>query len=299
MTHTASAARRGLWHGVAAYGLWGVVPAFWKLLAGVPAVEVLAHRVVWGLGAFAILVGATGAAPAVRAAIADRATLARMALSGALLSINWGVFVAAIATGHLRDASLGYFINPLMSVALGTVVLGERLRRLQWLAIGAAATGVAIGAWRAGRLPWISLVLATSFAIYGLIRKRARVDTLAGSTLETLVIAPVAVAYLIALAARGDGQLGHATLGTHALLVATGAVTVIPLLLFTSAARRLPLSTVGFLQYLAPTGQLALAIAYGEPFALDQLAMFGPIWLGLVLFTVDLARAAAISRTAR
>jgi chloramphenicol-sensitive protein RarD len=298
-------ARRGLGYGIVAYGLWGIVPVFWKLLGGVSPLEILAHRIVWGVVALAVIVAVAGAGPAVRAALADRRTVAMMGLSGTLLVVNWGVFIGAVSAGRLLDASLGYFINPLVSVGLGTLVLRERLRRLQWLAIGLAATGVVILTWRAGRVPWISMVLATSFGTYGLVRKLARVESLAGSTLETALLAPIAAIYLGVLAAHGGGELGHASTGTELLLLATGVVTAGPLLLFTSAARRLPLSTLGFLQYLAPTGQFVLAVGvYGEAFARDQLIAFGFIWLGLAAFSADLVRqspgwraAAPISRT--
>lgn len=291
MSDAAAERRRGLWYGVAAYGLWGLVPVFWKQLAGIAPVEVLAHRAVWGLLVLVALVAVVRSGPALRAAMRDRRTLAVMACSGALIAVNWGTFVAAVTTGHLLDASLGYFINPLLSVLLGTVVLRERLRRLQWIAIALATVGVAVLTWRAGRVPWISLVLASSFAVYGLVRKQARVDTLVGSTIETALLAPIAAIYLGALAAQGGGALGHASAGTVVLLVATGVVTAGPLLLFTAAARRLPLSTVGFLQYLAPTGQFLIAVfAFGEPFAHEQLVAFALIWAGLAAFSVDLIR---------
>jgi chloramphenicol-sensitive protein RarD len=290
-------ARRGLVHGITAYVLWGIVPAYWKLLREVSPVEVIAHRVVWGLVAFAVIVALAGVGPTVRAALRDPRTLAVMALSGTLLVINWGTFIAAVATGHLLDASLGYFINPLVSIALGMVVLGERLRPLQWLAIACAVAGVVIRTYLLGHAPWISLVLAASFGSYGLVRKLAKVDALVGSAVETTVVAPVAIAYLIVLAARGGGGLGHASVAIQLLLLSTGLVTALPLLLFNSAARRLPLSTVGFLQYLAPTGQFVLAQIYGEPFAPEQWLAFGLIWLGLAIFSLDLIR--ALSRTDR
>jgi chloramphenicol-sensitive protein RarD len=286
-----SDSRRGLVHGIAAYFLWGIAPMFWKLLRDVSWVEILAHRVVWGVIAFGAIAAAVGVGPALREAARDRGTLAAMALSGVMLAANWGTFIWAVASGHILDASLGYFIIPLISVGLGMLVLGERLRRLQWIAIAAAATGVAIQTWYAGGLPWISIVVAGSFGIYGLIRKVARVDSLVGSTLETALLVPVAAAYLVVLALRGGGQLGHAATGTQLLLLSTGAVTAVPLLLFNSAARRLPLSTLGFLQYLGPTCQFILAIGvYGEPFAAEQLIAFGLIWLGLAVFSLDLVR---------
>ena len=292
---------RGLAHGIAAYALWGVAPLFWKLppILHVSPVEIIAHRVVWGVAAFAALAWIAGVGPDVRAAFRDRRTVAAMALSGTLVIINWGAFVVAIQTDHLLDASLGYFINPLISVALGMVVLRERLRPLQWWAIGFAVIGVGVLTWRIGRLPWISIVVATSFGAYGLVRKMARVESLAGSTIETALLTPVALGYLAILAVRGGGEIGHASAATQLLLLATGVVTAAPLLLFTSAARRLPLSTVGFLQYLAPTTQFVLALArYHEPFSRPQLVAFGFIWLGLIAFSIDLARQ-PISRTGR
>ena len=290
-------ARRGLAHGIAAYALWGMAPLFWNLLRKVSPVEILAHRVVWGVATFGLLVWASGTAPAVRAAFRDRRTVAAMAVSGTLVLINWGAFVYAVETNHLLDASLGYFINPLISVALGTLVLRERLRALQWLAIALAVVGVTVLTWRLGRLPWISIVVSTSFGAYGLVRKVARVESLAGSTVETALLAPVALGYLVILAAGGEGQLGHATTGTQLLLLTTGVVTAAPLLLFTSAARRLPLSSVGFLQYLAPTTQFVLAITVlRESLDRDRLIAFAFIWLGLVAFSVALVRAAQPKR---
>jgi chloramphenicol-sensitive protein RarD len=291
MQHRVSASRRGLIYGIAAYGLWGIAPLYWKLLGDVSPVEILAHRVAWGVLAFAATAGWGGAAPAVLAALRDPKTLAMMALSGALLAVNWGVFIAAVATGHILDASLGYFINPLLSIGLGTLVLRERLRRLPRFAIAAAGVGVAIRTWSIGHLPWISVVLASSFGAYGLIRKVARVESLAGSTVETALLLPLAIGYLALLELRGAGHLGHAATSTQLLLATTGVVTAAPLLLFNSATRRLPLSTIGFLQYLGPTCQLVLAtLLYGEAFPRDQLVAFGFIWIGLAAFSVDLVR---------
>jgi chloramphenicol-sensitive protein RarD len=285
-------------HGIAAYVLWGAVPVYWKLMVEISPIEILAHRVVWGMLALLAIVQIAHAWPSVRAAVADRRTLAMMALSGSLLLVNWGTYIFAVTSGRIIEASLGYFINPLVSVGFGTVILHERLRRLQWLAIALALTGVAIQSWRVGHVPWISLVLAASFGSYGLVRKLARVESLAGSFVETTVVVPVAAAYLGVLAVHGHGGLGHASIGMQLLLLSTGIVTAVPLVLFTSAARRLPLSTIGFLQYLTPSGQFILAIAlYHEPFARDQWLAFGLIWLGLIAFTIDLVRRARLSRT--
>jgi chloramphenicol-sensitive protein RarD len=278
-------------HGIAAYGLWGLAPVFWKLLGGISAVEIIAHRLLWGAIALAAIAGVAGVTPAVRAGLRDRRILAMMAISGVLLVINWGTFVWSVATDHILDASLGYFMIPLLSVALGTLVLRERLRRMQWIAIGAALIGVALLTWQAGHVPWISLVVAFSFGIYGLVRKLARIESLAGSTVETALLVPIAVGYLAILALRGGGQIGHASTTTQLLLGSTGVITAAPLLLFNSAARRLPLSTLGFLQYLGPTCQLLLAIlVYREPFAHERLVAYGFVWAGLAIFSVDLVR---------
>lgn len=280
--------RRGLIHGVVAYVLWGLVAAYWKLLAHVDPIELLAHRAIWGMFAFAALVAITKQWPAVIAALRDVRVLGTMAVSATLLAVNWGIFVWATVTGHLLDASLGYFINPLVSVAFGTLILRERLSRLQWLSILLAAAGVALLTWRGGRVPWVALSLACSFGLYGLVRKTAKVEALVGSTVETLLMVPIALGYLVL---TSPGAFGHADASTHALLVGTGVITAVPLVLFNSAARRLPLSTVGFLQYLVPTGQFLLAVlAYGEPVPLDRLMAFVVIWIGLAVSSVDLVQ---------
>lgn len=286
--------RRGILHGALAYGLWGVVPAFWKLLAAISPLELLGHRILWGLGTLLALSAATGRLGSTRQALRDRRVLYAMAGSSILLSINWGTFVYAVSAGRLLEASLGYFINPLVSVALGVAVLGERLRPAQKLAIALAAIGVTALALHRGHPPYLALVLAFSFGLYGLLRKTARVETLAGTTIETALLAPLALLGLGALGLRGEGALGHVSPELHLLLVATGVITTVPLLLFTSAARRLPLSTVGFLQYLAPTGQFLLAVlAYHEPFSTAALASFAIIWAALAVFSYDAWRRSA------
>jgi chloramphenicol-sensitive protein RarD len=282
-----STSRTGLLQGALAYGLWGVVPVYWKLLGNVGAAELIAHRAVWGLLAFVSLSIMFGEGSSLRAALRDPRLVGVMVLSAALLSSNWLLFVWATNHGRLLDASLGYFINPLLSIALGTLVLGERLRRLQWVAIALAAIGVALLTWHVGRVPWISLLLALTFGLYGLVRKVAKVEALVGSTVETVMMVPVAVIYLATLHGGAFVHGGR----TAELLVGTGMVTAVPLVLFTSAARALPLSVVGFLQYLAPTGQFLLAVlAYGERLAPERLHAFIWIWAGLVVFSIDLTR---------
>jgi chloramphenicol-sensitive protein RarD len=280
--------RRGVVVGAAAYLFWGIVPLYWKQLHHVPATEILAHRTVWGGLTFVAMARLAGEWSTVRAAVRDPRVARTLLLSGTLLSINWLTFIYAVGAGHLVDASLGYFINPLISVVLGMVVLGERLRRGQWIAVALAAAGVIQVTIAAGTLPWIALVLASSFGLYGLVRKTAPVASLPGSTIETLFIAPIGAFYLIWQAVHGSGAIGHADLRTHMLLAATGLVTALPLLWFTSAARRLPLSVVGFLQYLAPTGQLLTAVlVFGEPFSADRGRAFLCIWAGLAIFMID------------
>ncbi len=283
----------GLLYGAAAYAFWGVVPVYWKHLRHVAPLEVLAHRVVWGVLAFGALARLRGRLPEVLAGMRDRRVVGVMLASGALLGANWLTFIYAVTEGRLLQASLGYFINPLVSVLLGLVVLRERLRRAQWLAVALAAAGVVQFAAQAGGLPWISIVLALTFGSYGLLRKLARVDALPGSTIETLLMAPLACGYLAVLGASGRGALGHADAGTHALLAGTGVITAVPLLWFALAARRLPLSTVGFLQYFAPTGQFLLAVlVYGEPFSPAALRSFLFIWAALAVFSGDAWRRA-------
>jgi chloramphenicol-sensitive protein RarD len=276
----------GLGYGLLAYASWGLAPIFWKALARIPAFELVAHRTVWGLVTFAGLAFWRGHAPAMRAALRNARTLRTLVLSALLLSSNWLIFIYATVSNRVLEASLGYFINPLVNVLLGMLLLGERLRRLQWLSVGLAALGVLVLAMQTGGVPWISLYLAVSFALYGYLRKTVAVDALPGSTVETLCVAPLGLAYLVWLGS--DGNFGHVDVTTQALLLATGAITALPLLWFTHAARRLPLSTLGFLQYLSPTVQLLLAVLrYGEPFTRAHQQGFGCIWAGLVVFSLD------------
>lgn len=288
MNQQRAAPSEGLAYGIGAYLFWGLIPVYWRLLREVSPAQLLAHRVIWGLVFFAAFAIARGRGPEIRVAFRDRRVRITLLVSAALLASNWLVFIYAINNGKVLQASLGYFINPLLSVLIGMLVLGERLRRLQWLALGLATIGVVRYAVVVGGLPWISLYLAASFGIYGLLRKRVRVDALPGSTLEILFMVPLALAYLTYLVVRGDGVLGNAGIGVHLLLVGTGLITMLPLLWFTNAARRLPLSTLGFLQYLAPTGQFILAVViYEEAFPSAAFVGFAIIWTGLAVFSID------------
>lgn len=285
--------RTGLIAGVGAYAFWGVMPLYWRLLRGVPALEILAHRAFWGMGAFVALAAALRVGPQIRAALADRRTLGLLACSGALIGGNWLTFIYAVETDRLLHASLGYYVNPLVNVLLGTVALGERLRRPQQIAVGLAALGVGAMAWSVGGLPWIALVLASSFGVYGLLRKQARVEAVAGSVLETAVLAPFAGAWLLWLATHGQGALGHSDPRTTVLLLLTGAVTAFPLVLFTVSARRLPLTILAMLQFISPSVQMLTAVSlFHEPFSAYEAVAFGLIWAGLAVFTADLWREA-------
>jgi len=282
--------------GIIAYAVWGLVPVFFKQIAEVPALEIIAHRVVWAMLLMIALIGfGRGFADAWRVARIPR-QLARIALASFLVISNWLTFVWGVNNDHILETSLGYFILPLFNVALGVRVLKERLRPLQWLAVLLASTGVTIEAVRAGGLPWIALVLAGTFGIYGLLRKQLPLDAASGLFLETVCMTPVALVWLGWLAFSGQSHFGSgATLLSwrDLMLVATGAVTAIPLLLFAVATRRLPLNMMGFLQYLAPTLTFLLAVfVYHEPLNLTRTLAFATIWTGLAVYTIDLFRSA-------
>lgn len=287
--------RHGILAGLAAYLIWGLVPVFFKQIAEVPAGEIIAHRVIWAVALMTAVIGfGRGFGEALRLARIP-AQLARIALASAMVMINWLTFVWGVNNGHILETSLGYFILPLFNVALGVLLLKERLRPLQWLAVALAAAGVAIEAARVGGLPWISLVLAGSFGIYGLLRKQLPLDAASGLFLETVCMLPVALAWLGWLAYSGQSHFGAGPSlpnGRDLMLIATGPVTAIPLLLFAVAARRLPLNMMGFLQYLAPSITFLLAVfVYHEALDLSRALAFATIWLGLAVYTVDLFRA--------
>jgi len=284
--------RRGLVCGVVAFGMWGLVPIYFKAVTHVPALEVLCHRVIWSVVLLALIVHRRGLWSEVRIALRSGKTLGVLLLTTLLIANNWFIFIWAVNTNRVLDASLGYFINPLVNILLGVVLLRERLSRAATLSVALATLGVTYQVAHGEGVPWIALVLAFSFGLYGLLRKTARVGSVVGLGLETALLAPVALVYLEWLRRHGTGGFGGGDSTTDILLIAAGVVTAIPLIFFTSAARRLPLSTMGFLQYLAPTGQFLLAVlAYGEPLTIDHLITFGCIWLALGVFTWDMRRA--------
>ena len=281
------AAATGLLAGIAAFLFWGLAPLYFKLLDGIPSTEILAHRSIWALVLALAILALIGRLPGFFATLRDGRKMRTLALSTLLIGSNWLVFIWAITNAHLLDASLGYYINPLINVLLGVLVLGERLRRLQWLAVGLAAAGIAHDLWQFGRLPVVALFLAFSFGFYGLVRKRAPVDSLTGLAVETLYLFPLTMAYLVWSDSPSSNLLNNGW-QLNGLLLLAGPITLTPLLLFNIAARRLNLSTVGFLQYLAPTLHLLLAtLAFGEPFGEGKLVTFALVWLGLLLYSFD------------
>ena len=263
-------------------------PLYFKQLETVPAVEVLAHRVVWSAFFTAGLLTLLGRWPAVAVGLGSLRLIATLALSALTISLNWGVFIWAVANDRVLDSSLGYYINPLVSVVLGVVVLQERLRAAQWAAVALAGIGVSHEVIGLGEVPWISLTLACSFAAYGLIRKMATVDPLTGLFIETLIVTPVALGYLLVVHAAGSGGLGAGRdSGTAILLIMAGAVTALPLLLFVGAAKRIQLSTLGVLQYIVPTGHFLIAVyVFGEPVSHARAATFVCIWIALLIYSL-------------
>ena len=279
---------RGVVYAAFAFVCWGLYPIYFKQLAAIGALEVLGHRVVWSL-VFLLVLLALRRQWAWLAEVARRPrVLAAFFASSVLLSINWVIYIWSIANDHVLDASLGYFMTPLVSVALGCTVLHERLRRIQWAALALVLAGVLWLTLQAGRPPWIALVLAASFGAYGLLRKIAALGALEGLTLETLMLAPAAIALLAFLALRGTAGFPTADLATNLWLLVVGPITAIPLLLFAAGARRISMVTLGVLQYLSPTLQFMLGVwLYHEPFAATRFAGFGLIWTALLLYSAD------------
>ncbi len=285
--------RAGVASGLAAYGLWGLFPLYFPLLEPAGGLEIVAHRVVWSLLFVAVLLTFLRAWPQVRATATDRRSLLVLLGAAVLIAANWLVFVYGVNSGHVVETSLGYFINPLVSVLLGVVFFAERLRRLQWVAVGIAAVAVTVLTVDYGRPPWIALALAVTFGLYGLMKKLVRVAAAPGLFVETALVVVPAVAVLAVLHAQGEGTAGEAGTGHLLLLLSSGVATAVPLLLFAGATRRIPLSTVGLLQYVTPLMQLAIGVfVYEEPMPPARLAGFVIVWVALAVFTADSLRTA-------
>jgi len=283
--------------GLGAYVLWGIFPLYFPLLEPAGGLEIVANRVVWSLLFVALLLTVLRAWGQVRTTVADRRSLLVLAVAAVLIAVNWLVYVYAVNSGHVVEASLGYFINPLVSVVLGVAVFRERLRRLQWVAVGTAVLAVVVLTVDYGRPPWIALTLAVSFGLYGLMKKLVRVEAAPGLFVETAVVFVPALVVIGVLQGSGDAAFGHAGVGNAFLLASTGLATAVPLLLFAAAARRVPLSTVGLLQYVTPLMQLSIGVfVYDEPMPPARLVGFGIVWLALAVFTVDSVRQAHSTR---
>jgi chloramphenicol-sensitive protein RarD len=281
-------AQKGLAAAAAAFAAWGLFPLYFKPLNAVSPFQVTAHRVVWScLFVYGVL-ALRGELKEVRVALADRRVVVRLALAAIFISVNWLVYMWAVTNKHVVDASLGYFINPLLNVLLGIVLLSERLNRAQWAAVAFASAGVAYLTFVMGHLPWIALTLAFFFSSYGFIRKVVHVEALPGLAAETLLLMPFASGYLLWCEASGSGALGHVPPSIDVLLIASGPLTAIPLFLFAYGARRIPYSSVGLLQYLTPSLQLTCAVfVFHEPFGRTQAAGFALIWMALIIYAGD------------
>jgi chloramphenicol-sensitive protein RarD len=286
----------GIAYAILAFGAWGLFPLYFRQIASVPPLEVVLHRSVWSLLFVLMLLAALRRFGWLRPVLAEPRRLGLFALSAALLSGNWLVYVYAVHSGQVVEASLGYFINPIVNVLLGVLVLHERLDRVQWAAVALAAAGVLWLTLLHGRLPWIALVLAVSFGLYGLMRKTASLGALEGLALETMLLAPLVLPALLWWTLGGSGAMARGDLALDAWLVIGGPLTALPLLLFAAGARRLPLATIGLLQYLSPTIQLALGVwVFHEPFDRARLAGFALIWAALLLYSLHGWRRSRVS----
>ena len=279
---------KGVLYGVGAYVLWGFFPIYWKYLHVVPALQVIGHRIAWSFVLLLIYIVFAGQWGAFRTSAINWRTIGSYSIAAVLLSINWLMYVWAVNADFIVETSLGYFINPLLSVLLGIAFLRERLRPMQWVPVGIATIGVAYLTFVYGRLPWIALTLALSFGFYGLVKKLSPLGSLYGLTLETGILFPVAVIYLISLEFNGSGAFFHDGVSSDILLIGAGLVTTIPLLMFASAAKQIPLTIVGLLQYIAPSIQFLIGVfLYKEPFDRAHFIGFAIVWVALIIFAID------------
>jgi chloramphenicol-sensitive protein RarD len=280
--------KKGVGLAIGAYTAWGLFPIYWKWLHAVPALQLVAHRIVWSFVLLAIVLTVLRQWRAFRSEAVYWHTVRIYFIAGLLLSVNWGTYVWAVNAGYIVETSLGYFINPLLSVLLGVIILHERLRRPQWVAVGLATAGVLYLTLMCGSPPWIALTLALSFGLYGLVKKMAPLGALHGLTLETALLFVPMLLYLLFAEANGQGAFLHSDGVSTLLIVGTGVVTVVPLLMFASAVRLIPLSLIGILQYIAPTLQFLIGVLiYGEAFTSIQFVGFGLVWAALILFTTE------------
>ncbi|NGO67194.1 EamA family transporter RarD [Streptomyces boncukensis] len=289
--------RTGLAYGFAAYGMWGLLPLYWHLLKDTGAWEVLAHRMVWSLPTALVIVLVLRRRSWIRPLLRDRRKLGLVAVASCVITVNWALFIWAVSADRVVESSLGYFINPLVSIAFGVVLLHERLRPAQWVAVGIGALSVVVMTFAYGRLPWISLTLALSFATYGLVKKRIKLDGVEGFSAETAMLFLPALGFLVVLGARGEDSFASDGAGHALLLACAGLATALPLIFFGAAAVRLPLSTIGLLQYMAPATMFILGVTvFHEEMPPERWAGFGLVWLALCVLTWDALRAARRGR---
>jgi len=280
--------RKGILYGIGAYGLWGLFPIYWKLLHSISALQLIGHRIGWSFLLLMVVIFVTKQWQDFRSVALTPKTLGIYAIAGILLSINWLIYVWAVNAGYIVETSLGYFINPLLSMLMGVIFLRERLRPAQWIPVALAAIGVSYLTYIYGRLPWIALALAFTFGIYGLVKKIAPLGSLYGLTLETGILFLPALIYLLFVESNGTGAFLHTGLVAGLLMIGAGAVTTIPLLMFASAAQRIPLTMIGVLQYIAPTLQFLIGVlVYKEPFDRDHFIGFSIVWVALIVFWVE------------
>jgi len=281
---------KGILSGIGAYILWGMFPLYWKFLQQVPALQIIGHRIVWSFIFLIIIIISSKQWKNLRSAVSSKKVLGIYLTASALLTVNWLVYVWGVNAGRIVETSLGYFINPLFSVLLGIVFLKEKLRLMQWIPVILAAAGVIYLTVDYGRVPWIALTLAFTFGLYGLVKKIAPLDSLFGLTFETAIAFPLAMTYLIVVTSRGAGSFPNGNIPIDLLLIATGIITSVPLLLFAYAARNIPLSTVGILQYIAPSLQFLIGVAvYREDFGKTDMVGFGLVWTALLIFSIESA----------
>lgn len=279
---------KGIWYAIAAYAIWGLFPLYWKPLHEIPAIQIIGHRIGWSFLFLIFIIVLTGQWRKFRAAAFQWRTLGIYTVSAILISINWLTYVWAVNAGFVVESSLGYFINPLFSVVFGVIFLREKLRLWQWMSLGLAALGVVIVSFAYGAFPWIAITLATSFGLYGLVKKQSPLNSLYGLTLETGIAFTPALIFLLTMEAQGQGAFLHSSATLNWLMIGAGAVTSIPLLLFSSATQRIPLALIGILQYITPTMLFLLGVfLYKEAFTTAQLMGFGLVWVALILFTME------------
>jgi chloramphenicol-sensitive protein RarD len=279
---------RGVVYAISAYLFWGIFPIYWKLINHVPAIEIIGHRIAWSFIFVILIIYFSGKWSFFKTSIQNRKNLSPYLISAILLCVNWFTYVWAVNSGYIIETSLGYFINPLVSVLLGVIFLKEKLRPLQWFSVFLAGLGICYLTWRYGSLPWIGLTLAFSFAIYSLIKKKAALNSIQGFAVETGIMVLPATVYLSVVEISGQGALGNQAFWVICLLIFAGVASGLPLLLFGAAARRINLSTLGFLQYIAPPLQFLIGVlVYKESFSQESFVGFGMIWLALLLFSIE------------